>query len=150
MRRISLIQFPYLLDRCPERDNTQSMLSPEILFTSLAKVQALILGDPPLNLERSVAVESSEARITVWQALRNLAAFRHSVPEMAGALAEMTGQEAADLLDWAETLSQVDPDVAMYHAKGRIDEYVRNVDLGLDAGKAAPLLHAMTEFLESL
>ena len=36
--------------------------------------------------------------------------------------------EAAHLLDWAETLSHVDPDVIMYHAEGRIDEYVQNLD----------------------
>jgi hypothetical protein len=36
MRRISLIQFPYLPDWCLERDNTLSMLSPEILLDSLA------------------------------------------------------------------------------------------------------------------
>jgi pimeloyl-ACP methyl ester carboxylesterase len=93
------------------------------------RVRALMLGDPPLNLERFVAVESSEAQIGMWQALRDLGAAGHSVPELASALAEVTGQEAAHLLDWAETLSYVDPDAAMYHAEGRIDEYVQNVDL---------------------
>jgi pimeloyl-ACP methyl ester carboxylesterase len=93
------------------------------------KVRALILGDPPLNLERFVAIEGSEARVGMWRALRELAAAKLAVPELASALAEMTGQEAADLHDWAETLSQVDPDVILYHAEGRISEYVANINL---------------------
>jgi len=36
MRQISLIQFPYFPDWCLERDNTLSILSPEILLDSLA------------------------------------------------------------------------------------------------------------------
>jgi pimeloyl-ACP methyl ester carboxylesterase len=93
------------------------------------RLGALILGDPPLNIERFVAIESGEARVGMWQAIRDLGASVRSVPEWASALAEMTGQEAAHLLDWAETLSQVDPDVIMYHAGGRIDEYVQSVDV---------------------
>ena len=56
---------------------------------------------------------------------------------MASALAEMTGQKAAHLLDWAETLSQVDPDAVTYHAEGRIDEYVQNLDLDRRCARSA-------------
>jgi pimeloyl-ACP methyl ester carboxylesterase len=93
------------------------------------RVQALILGDPWLNLERFVAIESSETRVGWWRALRGLAALQHSVPEMASALAELTGGEAARLLGWAKAMCQVDPDVPLYHAERRMHEYVQNVDL---------------------
>ena len=109
---------------------------------------------------------------------------------------DLPGRDAAHIRGWAKTLSQVDPDVAQYHAEGRMEEYVRNVDLdaalrrltcpvlllqaavvsdsdaehalpllangvhakledvghslGLDTWKVAPLLRAVTDFLESL
>jgi pimeloyl-ACP methyl ester carboxylesterase len=93
------------------------------------RVQALVLADPPLNLERFVAVESSEVRIGMWRAMRQLAAASLSVPELADALAALTGRDAGSLRGWARTLSQVDPDAARYHAEGRIGEYVKGVDL---------------------
>ena len=42
---------------------------------------------------------------------------------------DLPGVDNEHLLGWAETLSQVDPDVAQYHAEGRMDEYVQHVDL---------------------
>jgi len=93
------------------------------------KVQALVLGDPPLNLKRFVETESSEAQVSMWGALRDAGVSARSVPELASALAEITGQEAGQLQDWAERLSQADPDVIMYQADGRLDEYVQNVDV---------------------
>jgi pimeloyl-ACP methyl ester carboxylesterase len=105
------------------------------------RVRALILGDPPLNLDRFVESESSEERVGMWRALRDLATSKSSVSELASALAEMTGQEAADLHDWAETLRQVDPDVAFYHAEGRIADYVQHIDLdGALRQHACPVL----------
>jgi len=109
------------------------------------KIQALILGDPPLSIESWVAHESSEESIKFYCALRRIAGSKLSVPELAAALSDlpvfMPGQEApvryGDLTDrdtvhlrgWAKTLSQVDPDVVQYHAEGRMKEYVQNVDL---------------------
>jgi len=109
------------------------------------KIQALILGDPPLSIERWVAHESSEESIGFYCALRRIARSKLPVPEMAAALADlpvfMAGQEApvrygdlpgrdaVHLRDWAKTLSQVDPDVVQYHAEGRMKDYVQNVDL---------------------
>ena len=93
------------------------------------KVRALILGDPPLNLERFVAVEGSEERVGMWRGMRDLARAGLSVPELAAALPRPPGMDAARLQSWAKTLSQVDPDLALYHAEGRVDEYVQNVDL---------------------
>jgi pimeloyl-ACP methyl ester carboxylesterase len=109
------------------------------------RVQALILGDPPLCMERFLAIESSEERIELWRTMRDLAGSELSVLELASELADLPvsvpgqdapmrygdlpGTNAAHLRGWAKTLSQVDPDVAQYHAEGRLDEYVRKVDL---------------------
>ena len=109
------------------------------------RVQALILGDPPLCMERFLAIESSEERIELWRTMRDLADSGLSVPELASGLADLPvsvlsqdapmrygdlpGIDTAHLRGWAKTLSQVDPDVVQYHAEGRLDEYVRKVDL---------------------
>jgi pimeloyl-ACP methyl ester carboxylesterase len=137
------------------------------------KVRALILGDPPLNIERFLAVEGTEERLEMWRTVRS---------------------QLADS-------GLVDPDVVQYHAEGRLVEYVENVnpdaalrslscpvlllqadpsqgglvsdsdvqhalsllfsglhaklegaghDLGLSTSQVAPLLRALTGFLESL
>ena len=109
------------------------------------KVRALILGDPPMNIERFLAIEGSQARISMWRTMRGFAVSSLSVPELASALAnlpapvpgqdtpgrlgDLPGMDAAYLRAWAKNLSQVDPDVALYHAEGRMDEYVEQVDL---------------------
>jgi pimeloyl-ACP methyl ester carboxylesterase len=109
------------------------------------KVRALILADPPLCLERWVAIEGSEESVRLYRAMRDLAGSGLSVPELASSLADLPvsvsgqdapmrygdlpGMDAAHLRGWAKTLSQVDPDVAQYHAEGRMDEYVQKVDL---------------------
>jgi len=181
------------------------------------KLRALILADPPLCMERWVAIEGSEESIGFYRALRRLAGSGLSVPELAYALADLPvsvpgqnapirygdlpGRDAAHLRGWAKTLSQVEPGVAQYQAEGRMEEYVQKVDLdaalqrvtcpvlllqgdpshggvvsdsdashalsllsdgltvklqgtghdlGLDTWTVAPLLRAMTSFLESL
>jgi pimeloyl-ACP methyl ester carboxylesterase len=109
------------------------------------KVQALVLGDPPLCIERFLAIEGSKERIELWRTMRGLAGSGLSVTELASELADLPvsvpgqdapmrygdlpGTDAAHLRGWAKTLSQVDPDVVQYHADGRLDEYVRKVDL---------------------
>lgn len=109
------------------------------------KVRALILGDPPLDMERFVATESSEQRVSMWRRMRTLADAGLSVPELASELAklpvelpgrdqpmqlgDLPGMDAAYLRAWAKSLHQVDPDVAQYHAERRIDEYVEHIDL---------------------
>lgn len=96
----------------------------------MERVQALILGDPPLCLERFLAIEGSEEGISMWRTMRGLAGPGLSVPDLASALAGLSnGMDAARLRGWAKTLSQVDPDAAQYHAEGRLDEYVKEVEL---------------------
>jgi pimeloyl-ACP methyl ester carboxylesterase len=108
-------------------------------------VRALILGDPPLCMESWVAHEGSERSIAFYRTLRDLVGSGLSAPELATALADMPisvpgqdtpvrygdlpGRDAAHIRAWAETLSGLDPDVAQYHAEGRMDGYVRQVDL---------------------
>lgn len=109
------------------------------------KVKVLILGDPPLCMERFLEIEGSEERMSLWRTLRDLASSGLSVPDLASELADLPvsllghnttvrygdlpGVDNAHLLAWAETLSRVDPDVAQYHAEGRMYEYVQQVDL---------------------
>ena len=116
-----------------------------VVVERMEKVRALILGDPPLCMERWVAIEGSEERVASYRALRGLVGSGLSVPELAAALADLPvsvpgqgalmrygdlpGRDAAHLRGWAKTLSQVDPDVAQYQAEGRMDEYVQKVDL---------------------
>jgi pimeloyl-ACP methyl ester carboxylesterase len=111
----------------------------------LHQVRALILGDPPLNLERFLAFESGEERIGMWSTMRNLLGSTRSVRELAAELAslpasapgtdapsrlgDLPGIDATYLRAWAKTLRQVDPDVVQYHAQSRLDEYVANVNL---------------------
>jgi pimeloyl-ACP methyl ester carboxylesterase len=165
------------------------------------KVRALILGDPPLNIERFLAVEGSDERIKMWVAIRNLVASNLSVPELAAALADLFGGDAAHFHGLAMSFSQADPDAIQYHTEGRLTEYVAKLDLdtalrqitcpvlllqadpshggivsdsdvdhalsllpdgqyaqlngashelGLDTWEVAPLLQAVTDFLEML
>jgi pimeloyl-ACP methyl ester carboxylesterase len=111
----------------------------------MEKIRALVLGDPPLCMERFLAIEQSEQRTRMWRTMRSLASSGLSIPELASQLAELPvsvpgqeapmrygdlpGMDAAHVRDWATTLSQVDPDVAQYHAEGRMAEYIENMDL---------------------
>lgn len=86
-------------------------------------VQALILGDPPLNIERFVAIESGEERISLWRTMRGLAGPGLSIAELASELADLPvsvpeqdkpircgdlpGMDTAHFRGWAKTLSQV-------------------------------------------
>ena len=42
---------------------------------------------------------------------------------------EMPGMDAAHLLAWAKTTSQLDPDVLAYHATGRGREFLDGIDM---------------------
>ena len=90
------------------------------------KIEALILGDPPLKLDRFLEIENSKERIGMWRKMRELAGSGLTVPELAAALAD--SPFSGEARSRAHTLSQVDPNVVLYHAEGRLDEYVENVD----------------------
>lgn len=91
------------------------------------RVRGLILGDPPLNLDRFLSYEGSEERIAAWRGLQELAGAKLSLPEMTAALAG--SPLTVEIRAWASSLCQVDPDVAAYHAEGRLEEYVEKLDL---------------------
>lgn len=109
------------------------------------RLKGVILGDPPLNVERFCAIEGREDRIGLWRRLHDLAGSDLSVQELANELAilpvpltgsnvsmkygDLPGVDEVHLWEWAETLRQVDPDVAQYHAEGRLDEYIRQSDI---------------------
>ncbi|MFC2065054.1 alpha/beta fold hydrolase [Chloroflexota bacterium] len=93
------------------------------------KLRGLILGDPPLDIDRFIEIESSDERVAMWRAMRELLSVKMSVLEMAAALAATSDLDSVQLHDWAETLSQVDPDVIFHHAEKRLIEYVENIDL---------------------
>ncbi len=46
-----------------------------------------------------------------------------------GRLGDLPGMDAVYLRGWAKHLSQADPDVILYHAGGRMHEYVEQLDL---------------------
>ena len=50
------------------------------------RIQALILGDPPLCMERFLAIEGGEGRKRLWRTLRDLAGSGLSVLELASGL----------------------------------------------------------------
>lgn len=109
------------------------------------QVRALILGDPPLDIDRFIAYEGSPGRLILWRALREACGAGLSIHDLALRLADipiylpgneepvrygdLPGVDPLHLRTWAATLGRVDPDVALYHASGRIDEYVQNLQL---------------------
>lgn len=93
------------------------------------KSQALILGDPPLNIERFLKKEGSEERIIVWKALYKLLESNLSVSVMTDALAELYGMDREQVVRLAEKFSQVDPGVCKYHAEGKLKKYMAKVDV---------------------
>lgn len=115
------------------------------------EVRALILGDPPLCMKRFLEYEGSDERQEMWRTMQRLAGSGLSVTELASGLGtlpvsvpgqdqpiyygDLPGISEEHLLDWAYTISQVDQGVAEYHAEGRLEEYVKNVDLDSLLGK---------------
>lgn len=122
------------------------------------KVSGLILGDPPLNIERFKLDESQPDRVAMWRTARAQVGHGMNIDELAEALADMPismteagepvrygdipGVSPLQIRSWAADLHQLDPDVLMYHAGGRIHEYVEHVDIDqmLDAIKCPTLL----------
>ena len=77
--------------------------------------------------DRFLATEGSEERMDMWRKMHGLLGSGLAVSELAHVLADspLSGEARGQ----AKTLTQVDPDVARYHAEGRLDEYVEKVDL---------------------
>ena len=109
------------------------------------KVSGLILGDPPLNIERFKIDESLPDRVAMWRTVRAQVGHGMNIDELAEVLADMPisvpeadeparygdipGVNPLQIRSWAADLHQLDPNALMYHAGGRIHEYVEHVDI---------------------
>ena len=109
------------------------------------KALGLILGDPPLNIERFKIDESRPERIAMWRAASAQLGHGKNIDDLAESLANMPvsvptaeepvrygdlpGVSPLEIRSWAADLYRLDPDVLRYHAGGRIDEYVEHVDI---------------------
>jgi pimeloyl-ACP methyl ester carboxylesterase len=70
-------------------------------------VTGLILADPPLNIARFLVEEGSAEQLHFWHGIR----------------------DQLKLAEAGTTAGLTDPDVILYHAEGRLDEYVEEVDI---------------------
>jgi pimeloyl-ACP methyl ester carboxylesterase len=109
------------------------------------KVRALIVGDSPLDIDVLLAWMKTKEFCIYFSALREIAASEQPLPQIAQALADLPvplpDQEQplrygdlpmvddAYLRHWAKTVSQMDPDILEYHAEGRAQEFLRDIDL---------------------
>jgi pimeloyl-ACP methyl ester carboxylesterase len=108
-------------------------------------VSALILGDSPIDIEALRAWMSTDVFASHFSARRKLAESGLSVAEAARALGdlsvpvpgqdtpitykELPGMNIIRLRVWAKTITQLDPDVLVYHAEGRSQEFLAGIDL---------------------
>lgn len=109
------------------------------------KVRALIIGDSPIDMEALLAWMNSTEFCRYFTALRAIAASQPPLPEMVQALADLPlpvpdqdppvrygDLPMADdtyLRYWAKTVRQMDPDILEYHAEGRAQEFLLDIDL---------------------
>lgn len=109
------------------------------------RVRAIIVGDSPISMEHLISIESSEDSRSFYSTIRDLINLKLSVKKLASALGKMSikvegkdkpilfkdrqGVDDAYLLNYAKSLSQADPDALMFHAKGKIKEYVENINM---------------------
>jgi pimeloyl-ACP methyl ester carboxylesterase len=134
------------------------------------KVRGLILGDPPLNIERFVEVESGEERVKMWQALRETAeqldpdiVFYHATGRISEYVEGVDPDAALAQLSCPTLLLQGNPslggiilDDEAEHALSLLSKGLHvkleksGHGLGLNPEEVAPLLGAITSFLESL
>ena len=109
------------------------------------KVRAIIIGDSPIDIEALLAWMNTVVFCSYFAALREIAATEHPLPELVSALADLLlpvpdqdppvrygdlpMADDAYLRNWAKTVSQMDPDILEYHAEGRAQEFLRDIDL---------------------
>jgi pimeloyl-ACP methyl ester carboxylesterase len=109
------------------------------------KVRALIIGDSPIDMEALLAWMNSTEFCRYFTALREIAASQPPLPEMIKALADLPlpvpdqdppvrygdlpMSDDTYLRYWAKTVGQMDPDILEYHAEGRAQEFLRDIDL---------------------
>ena len=109
------------------------------------KVRAIIIGDSPIDIEALLEWMNTKEFCLYFTALREIAASEQPLPQLARSLADLPlpvpdqdppvrygDLPMADdtyLRYWAKTVSQMDPDILEYHAEGRAQEFLREIDL---------------------
>jgi len=108
-------------------------------------VRAVVVGDPPIDVDELIAWMTSEGFRYWFSALRELAGLDLSIAELSRRIADIPvgvpgqearirygdspGVDAIDLQQLAITLSHMDPSVLEYHAEGRAREFLEGFDL---------------------
>jgi len=109
------------------------------------RVKALILGDSPIDFKWLKTWMKSDEFINLFSAFRDLAGSDKSLAQIYNDLrevpvhlpgetepvryADQPGVDAIDLLQFAITLSMLDPGVLDYHAERRVDEFLEGFEL---------------------
>jgi pimeloyl-ACP methyl ester carboxylesterase len=108
-------------------------------------VRAIVLGDPPIDMDVLVKWMTSEGFKYWFSALRALAGMELSIAELTRRIADIPVQapnqgtqirygdspdvDTIQIYELAITLSQMDPGVLEYHAEGRASEFLEGFDL---------------------
>lgn len=106
-------------------------------------VRGLVIGDSPVDLKALAAWMKSAPFAAHFTAVKDLISQQMPVADLARALGEMpvylsglpeppryhTIQDQAALLEWAETIHPMDPEVLRYHAAGRGDDFLHGLDM---------------------
>ena len=108
-------------------------------------VRAVVVGDPPIDVDELIAWMTSEGFRYWFSALRELAGLDLSIAELSRQIADIPvrvpgqearirygdspGVDAIDIQQLAITLSHMDPGVLEYHAEGRASEFLEGFDL---------------------
>jgi pimeloyl-ACP methyl ester carboxylesterase len=88
------------------------------------QVNSLILGDTPLNIKRLIEEKNDENAIERYRGFQVLCG--RSVEELVEVLGEKYPSYSKESVKYmAEAFSRCDPDIGMYHAEGRQDEFYR-------------------------
>ena len=114
-------------------------------------VRAIVVGDPPIDVDELVAWMTSEGFKYWFSTLRELAGLDLSVAELSRRIADIPvqspgqdgrirygdspGVDAIQIQRLAITLSQMDPGVLEYHAEGRAREFLEGFDLDQILGR---------------
>ena len=109
------------------------------------RVKALILGDSPIDFKWLKTLMKSDEFISLFSEYRDLAGLDKSLAQIYNDLrevpvhlpgetepvryADQPGVDAIDLLQFAITLSMLDPGVLDYHAERRVDEFLEGFEL---------------------
>jgi pimeloyl-ACP methyl ester carboxylesterase len=108
-------------------------------------VRAIVVGDPPIDMDELVAWMTSEQFTYFFSTLRNLAGLDLPIAELSRRIADIPvqapgkevsirygdspGIDSVKIRQLATTLSHMDPGVLEYHAEGRAKEFLEGFDL---------------------